>query len=439
MILIHLTIKKMKRIITYTFTFLVCLSVLAQPPRPADPQSEPIVVVNGMIHVGNGDVIENGFIQFDNGKIINVGEMSSNPDLSGFQQIDASGKHIYPGLIMPSIRVGLEDIGAVRPTRDYGEVNQITPNVRSQIAFNTDSEMHPTFRFNGILLAQVAPQGGIVTGTSSIMMLDGWNWEDATYQKDDGVHMNWPSKSFGPRWWLGETERRPNKQYDKQVSMISELIMDAKAYDNSTASEINLKLEAMKGVINGTQNLYVTVNRAGDIVEAVTKLKKYGVEKIVLVGARDAYYVRDLLKEHNIPVILDNVHRRPSRDDEDILLPFKLPGLLAKDGIKVSLRHSGMLSRGRNLPFYAGTAAAYGLDKEDALKMITSNTAEILGISDRAGTLENGKDANLLVCVGDILDMRSSIIESAFIQGREVEIEGKQQELYRRFRDKYSE
>ncbi len=426
------------KIFTYIFILLLGANVAAQTPRPADPQSEPIAIVNATAHIGNGQVIDNSFVTFDGGKITGIGNASEAPDLSGHRQIDASGKHVYPGLILPGSRVGLEDIGAVRPTRDHTEVGEVTPNVRSQIAFNTDSDMLPTYRFNGILLAQVTPSGGTVTGTSSIMMLDGWNWEDATYRKDDAVHVNWPAKTFGARWWMGETERRENKNYDSQVNAILGLIKDAKAYHAGDNKEVNLKLEAMKGVLDGSQNLFVNAGRARQIVEAITKLKDAGINNIVLVGARDAWYVKDLIKDNNIPVVLDQVHRTPSREEEDIKMPFKLPALLNAEGIKVSLRQSGSLMAGRNLPFYAGTAAAYGVAKEDALKMITSNTAEILGIADRTGTLETGKDANIVISDGDILDMKSSIISYAFIQGREVIIEGKQQELYRRYRDKYS-
>jgi imidazolonepropionase-like amidohydrolase len=419
---------------------IICLGfmALAQPPRPADAQSTSIAITNVSIHIGNGEVIENGHITFAEGKITSVGA-GTLANSGGMQVIDGNSQHVYPGLIMPSIRIGLEDIGAVRATRDYQEVGAITPHVRTQVAFNTDSEMLPTYRYNGILTAQVAPSGGFVTGTSSVMVLDAWNWEDATFEKDDAVHVNWPQKTFGPRWWRGETARRPNKNYQEQVNSILTLFDDASAYLAGDNDPVNLKLESMRGVLEGNQSVWVYANDATSIVEAITSLKEKGIDKLVLVGGRDAYYVQSLLVDNQVPVVLDNIHRRPSRDEEPIDWPYQLPGLLTEAGIEVSLRHSGMLARGRNLPFYAGTAAAYGMDKEDALKMITSNTAKALGIDDRIGTLEEGKDATLILVEGDLLDMRSSIIKKAFIQGRDVIIEGKQQELYKRFKDKYSE
>lgn len=419
---------------------LISTASWAQVPKPAEPQRKPIAIMNATIHVGNGDVIENGLITFERGKIKNVGETDRiRLDRRAYDIIDVEGKHVYPGFILPSSRLGLEDIGAVRATRDYDEVGTITPNVRSQIAYNTDSEMIPTFRFNGIALAQVTPDGGLITGTSSIMMLDGWNWEDATYQKDDAIHVDWPSKTLGPRWWKGETERRPNKKYEDQVDAIIQTFKDAKAYHEGARPETNLKLQALEGVLKGDQRVFLEANRARQIVAGISKLKELGIEKIVLVGGRDAYYVRDFLKKHDIPVILDNIHRMPSRSEEPVDFPFRLPSLLQDAGIKVALRHVGMLSRGRNLVFYAGTAATYGLTREEALQLITRNPAEIMGIDDRTGTLEANKDANLFISDGDVLDMKENKITHLFIQGRNVELEGKQQQLYKRFKEKYTE
>lgn len=417
----------------YIFIFMTSIA-FAQIPKPAEAQKEPIAIVGGTIHVGNGEVIENGVITFSDGKIDGVGT-----DLSteGYQVIEAKNQHVYPGLILPATNLGLEDIAAVRASVDDTEIGAITPNVRSQIAYNTDSEIIPTFRFNGILLAQIAPRGGYITGTSTIMELDGWNWEDATYERDDAVHLNWPSKTFGPRWWQGETERRTNKNYDEQVKSIITTIRDAKAYLEDF-SKMNLKLEAMKGVLEGSQALFVYADRAEELIASITTLKKEGIEKLVIVGGRDSYYVKDLLLDHDIPVVLDNIHRMPSRPGEHVNFPFQLPGLLSEAGVKVALRHEGMLSRGRNLPFYAGTAAAHGMNKEDALSLITKNAADILGIGDRAGTLEAGKDAHILVSDGDLLEMRESIIDAAFISGRKLNLDGKQQLLYERFKEKYS-
>lgn len=415
---------------------LTAIAVQAQVPQPADAQSEPIAIVNATAHLGNGQVIQDAVIAFEQGKLTLVADASTRPDLSGHRVIEADGKHVYPGFILPKSTLGLVDINAVRPTRDFSEVGDYTPHVRSLIAYNTDSELIAALRFNGILLAQSTPTGGRISGTSSIMMLEGWNWEDAAYHADDGIHVSWPALSFRARWWLGETGRRKNDRYAEQVKELLTFLRDAKAYAEKPTTRKNLLLEATRSLFTGEKQLFVEANNAAVIVEAIGSLKETGVQKIVLVGGQDAWRVKDLLVQENIPVLLNEVHSRPNRDDEDIDLHFRMPGILTEAGIKVGLMYRGLQSS-RNLPFFAGSAAAYGMDREEALKLITSNTAEILGIDDRSGTLEVGKDAILFISQGDALDMRTSKIEMAFIQGKVLELEGKQQVLYNRFKEKY--
>lgn len=424
-----------KYIKTLLLAFLA-FTVHAQVPQPADPQEGPIAIVNATAHLGNGQVIEKSVIAFDQGKLTLVTDASANPDLSGHRVIEADGKHVYPGFILPKSTLGLVDINAVRPTRDFDEVGEFTPHVRSLIAYNTDSELIAALRFNGILLAQSTPTGGRISGTSSIMMLEGWNWEDAAYRSDDGIHLSWPALSFGARWWLGETGRRKNNRYGEQVAELLTFLRDAKAYHEKPTAKKNLLLEATRPLFTGKKQLFVEANNAAVIVEAINTLKETGVQKIVLVGGRDAWHVKDLLVEENIPVLLNEVHSRPNRDDEDIDLHFRMPGILTDAGIKVGLMYRSLQSS-RNLPFFAGSAVAYGMEKEEALKLITSNTADILGVGDRVGSLEVGKDAILFISQGDALDMRTSKVEMAFIQGKELELVGKQQVLFNRFKKKY--
>ncbi len=417
---------------------LMAAQAKAQVPEPVGPQEKPILLMNGTAHIGNGQVIENSFISFENGKITNVGDATTvRLDMSKFDVISVAGKHVYPGLIIPNTVLGLEDISSVRATIDSEEVGDLNPHVRSLVAYNTDSEVIATLRYNGILLAQSTPQGDLVTGTSSIMMLEGWNWEDAQYKADDGVHINWPTKTFGPRWWMGETEARKNPNYQASLDKLEKFFTDAKAYSEVTPSVTNLRLEAMKGVFTGAKKLYLHADDRTEILESIQFAKANGAASIVLVGGSDAEYAIDFLKENNIPVLLTDVQRIPERADEDYDLAYKLPALLSKAGIMVGLTYETLHGQ-RNLPFTAGTVAAYGgISKEDALKMITSNTAKILGIDATTGTLEGGKDANIVVSEGDILDMRTSKVTNAFIKGRQIILDGKQQMLYDRFKRKY--
>lgn len=426
--------------------FLVLLNVklFAQVPEPVNDQTKPVLIYNAFIHIGDGNTIQNGFVSFDNGKITDVS--SEDLDLesgtyNNFLKINANGSHLYPGLILPNSKVGLEDISAVRATVDHTELGELNSNIRSLIAFNTDSEVISTFRYNGILLSQVVPDGSFVTGNSSIMMMEGWNWEDAAYKIDDGMHVKWPRKTYPPSRWSGQTSFRDNPNYKLSVDMINKFLIDSRSYFNLNGDEnkeVNLKLEAMVDVFNGKKKIYLHVGSREQIIESVQMFQKHGINDLVLVGANDALYAIDFILENDLPVLLNNLHRVPSRNHEDIDLPYKLPYLLQKEGVLVGLTASGSLHSQRNLPFLAGTAAGYGLGKEEALKLITSNNAKILGIDNVTGTIKVGKDANIIVSKGDILDMKSSIIEYAFITGRMVNLDGKQQILYDRFKRKYS-
>jgi hypothetical protein len=430
----------------FIILFLVLLNVklFAQVPEPVNDQTKPVLIYNAFIHIGNGNTIQNGFVSFDNGKITDVssGDLDlESDDYKNYIKINASGSHLYPGLILPNSKVGLEDISAVRATVDHTEVGELNSNIRSLIAYNTDSELISTFRYNGILLSQVVPDGSFITGNSSIMMMEGWNWEDAAYKIDDGMHVKWPRKTYPPSRWSGQTSFRENPNYKTSVDMINKFLIDSRSYFNLNGDKnkkVNLKLEAMVDVFNGKKKIYLHVGSRQQIIESVQMFQKHGINDLVLVGANDALYALDFILENDLPVLLNNLHRVPSRNHEGVDLPYKLPYLLQKEGVLVGLTASGSLHSQRNLPFLAGTAAGYGLGKEEALKLITSNNAKILGIDNVTGTIMTGKDANILISKGDILDMKSSVIEYAFITGRMVKLDGKQQILYDRFKRKYS-
>ena len=427
----------------YTFIFIITVGTIgfSQSKAPAPAQERPILLLNGVAHLGNGKVIQNSAIGFENGKITMVVDATlARFDMRKFEVINILGKHVYPGLIVPNTELGLREVDAVNATLDVYEVGTIKPNLRSIIAYNTDSEVIPTFRHNGVLLAQVTPRGGVIPGASSVVQLDAWNWEDAAIRVDDGIHLTWPLRTLPPRWWKNETEYRDNENYQSSVDELDKLFADTKAYGESTNKEKNIKLEAMLGLFDGSKQLYIHADNAKSMIEAHMFAEERGVSKVVLVGAKEAHLITDYLKENDIPVILEGVHFLPARAEEDVDLPFKKPKILFDAGVKFCLAYgTGDTSNGRNLAFMAGTAAAHGLDKEEALQLITSNTAEILGIAERFGTIENDKSATLVVSEGDLLDMRTSKVTMAFIDGRKVTLSGRQENLNEKYKKKYGQ
>jgi imidazolonepropionase-like amidohydrolase len=410
-------------------------SLMAQTPTPAPPQSKPIYLVGATVHVGNGTVIENAVVGFDKGKLTLVGGAATAFDKTNAEVFDVKGKHIYPGFFAPNTTLGLVEIEAVRATRDVAEVGGINPHVRSLIAYNAASQITPTVRFNGVLVALVAPQGGLVSGRSSLVELDGWNWEDAVIKSDLGIHVNFPDATRA----TADTDLKTRDEaIAKQLTALTQFFREAQAYAKTPApKEKNLRFEAMRGLFDGSKKLFIRADEAKTILAAVNFAKEFALTPI-LVGGADAYLLTDILKANNIPVMIEKTHSLPSRNGEDVDQPYKTPAQLVKAGVLTCLSTIGGWQQ-RNIGFEAGTAAAYGLSKEEALALITANTAKILGVGDRLGTLEVGKDATLFVSEGDALDMRGNNVEHAFIRGRKLQLVNKQKFLYEQYKAKYGQ
>ena len=400
---------------------------------PAKPQTQPVIISGATIHVGNGQVIKQGYIAFSNGKITAVGEGSA-PAIGGAAIINANGKHVYPGFIAPVNNLGLTEIElGAKSTDDASEIGDINPHVRSLIAYNTDSKVIPTVRSNGILLTQPTPEGGLVTGQSSVMKLDGWNWEDAAYKKDIAIHVNWPSIRGGG---FGAPASDAKEANQKALAELDKYFTEAQAYAQlAKPAETNARFEAMKGLFNGSKKLFVNVNDSRGIVQAVNLGKKFGI-KVVIVGGEEALQVSDILRENQVPVILIETQTLPGKPEDDVYLPYKRPKLLKEAGVLTGLTGVGYW-RQRNLPFEAGTAAAYGLSKEEAVSLISLNNAKILGIDQSTGSLESGKDATLFISAGDALDMLGNKVEAAFIKGRNINLDNLHKQLYKRYSEKY--
>ncbi len=427
-----------------SIALLGCL-VLAKAQEnvyPASPQKESIALTNATIHIGNGQVIEKGTIVFSNGKITEVGATANT---SGAKVIDCSGKHIYPGLIQSVSNLGLSEISSVRASQDVRELGENNANVRSLIAYNADSKIIGTLRTNGIVLANVVPEGGIISGSSSVVQLDAWNWEDAAYKADNGIHFRMPSLAprrggFGGFQQLQQQgqQQDPVKQGLERIDRVRSFLKQAQAYyTESKRDKTNLRFEAVKGLFDKSQIFYVHCDLVKEMMVAGEFAKEFGF-KTVIVGGADSWKITDFLKENNLAVILGEMHSLPVMQDDDVDQPYKTPYLLQQGGVTFAISDQDGQTRGRNLMFNAGTAVAYGLTKEQALQAITLNAAKLLGVDDRTGSLEKGKDANIVISDGDILDMKSSLVSQVFIQGRMVSMDDKQKQLYERYKYKYN-
>lgn len=404
--------------------------------HPSPAQSKKIVISGGTLHIGNGQVIENGTLSIEKGKI----KIETAAVTGDVERIDATGKHVYPGVIAPNTNLGLVEVSSTKSTADFDELGEMNPSIRSIVAYNTDSKVINTVRSNGVLLAQIVPQGGMISGTSTVVQLDAWNWEDAAYVLDNGVHMTFPALINRPmqmRRRGGDSD--PVKQGLEKIEQARVFFREAKAYlQEKTHAATNLKFEATRGLFDRSKTLYIHCDLVKEMLVAVDFAKEFNF-KLVIAGGADSYMIADILAANNVAVILHEPHALPASDDDAVDQPYKTGAQLQKAGVLFTIcQDSGDgYTQIRNLPFMAGTMSAYGLTKEEALSAITLNPAKILGIADRTGSLENGKDANIVISTGDLLDMKSSAVTHAFIQGRAINLDNKHSQLFNRYKYKY--
>jgi len=433
----------MKKIFLNFITICFLITAGAQETvSPGLKQSQPIVITNATIHVGNGEVINNGSIVIVEGKITAVGTNVTAP--ANAKTVDAQGKQVYPGLILANSNLGLVEVNSVRATSDVREIGEMNASIRSIVAYNAESKVINTLRPNGVLLANIAPEGGMVSGSSSVVQLDAWNWEDAAYKMDNGIHFNMPSLIARPRGARGGGRGAqeapgsdPVKEALEKIDGFKSFLREAKAYNSLKApDETNLKYAAFKGLFDRSKKFYVHASTVKQILVAIDLAKEFNLD-MVIVGGEDSWQVAGLLKQNNVAVILSSPHSLPILPDDDVDQPYKTPAMLQKAGVSFAINDDDGQTRGRNLPFIAGTAVAYGLTKEQALAAISSNAAKILGVGDKTGSIEVGKDANIIISEGDILDMKTNLVTKAFIQGREISLENHQTQLFEKYKKKY--
>jgi len=439
----------MRKVFNLVLLMIAAVTSFAQANvLPAKAQKGVMYVKNATIHVGNGTVIENGVIVVRDGKIEKVGKDIAIP-ADATDVVDASGKQVYPGLILPVSTLGLVEISSIRASNDSREIGDLNPNVRSIVAYNTDSKVINTLRSNGILAANIVPQGNFLAGSSSVVQLDAWNWQDASLNTDGGMHLFMPSlmprPSFGRGGGGGRGAGGPNpgaesdpvKEGLQQIDKLKEFFREAKAYLAAPShEEVNLKFDAVKDLLAKKQKFYVHANTVKQMLVALDFVKEFGFD-LVIVGASESWQIADLLKQNNVSVVLQQMHSLPTTTDDDVDQPYKTAAILQKAGVVFAISDDDTQTRGRNLAFNAGTAVTYGLDKEQALAAITLNAAKVMGVADKTGSIEAGKEANFVISSGDILDMSTSNVTDAFIQGRKVNLDDKQKQLNNRYEEKY--
>jgi len=324
---------------------------------------------------------------------------------------------------------------------DDKETGQLNPNVRAEVAVNPDSEIIPTTRSNGVLLTLTSPSGGLISGRSAVIQLDGWTWEDMLIKSNVGMHVQWPNMAPVSDWWVEKSAKEQIKQRDESLRSLEQLIRDVRAYRTARQvirqQPLDLRWEAMLAVIAGDLPLIVTADDVQQIQAAVAFAQRHQL-KIIIRGGYDAERCAPLLRRHKIPVIIGGTYRLPKRRGDAFDAAYTLPERLRKAGVEYCISSGGLFgaSNVRNLPYHAATAVAYGLAEDEALKAITLFPAQILGVDKQVGSLEPGKHATLFVSDGSPL-LTETQVEAAFIQGRVVDLRDRHKMLYKKYQMKY--
>lgn len=421
-------------------SLLMPVVVVAGEEVPGRAQTKPIALINGTVHTVSAGTLQKATVVFDRGRIVAVGANAVVP--ADARVVDCTGKHIYPGFIASTTTLGLTELDAVRATRDMAEVGDVNPNARAETAYNPDSELITTVRSNGVLLANVVPDGGMVAGMSSLMRLDGWTREDIAVQPRSAMVLHWPAMNVVTAWWMKKSPEEQKKAIDENVRAITDLFREARAYsvaqrNNVDTNRRDIRYEAMRAVFE--QDLPVLVFASTRLqMEAAIELKHTFNLRLIIAGATEAPLMLGVLQREKVGILLARVHSLPAHDEDGYDDPYTLPSKLVAANIPFAITDGGSWQQ-RNLAFNAGTAVAYGLTEADAEKAITLWPAQIFGIDGQYGSLDLGKSATLFVSTGNALDARSQNVELAFIDGKEVDLDNRQTRLSKKYRERYKQ
>lgn len=424
-------------------TLLASTAAQAVPPASPPPQQRPLLLRNAQLHTVSGPVIRQGWLLAEKGRISALGGPDQPPPArADTQVIDLAGLRVYPGFVAGISALGLTEVESVRATVDHVETGALNPNARALVAINADSELLPVARANGVLAALVAPgvdRSGLIAGTSALVQLDGWHWDDMALEREVGVHVVLPSmrQANVPLHLRDEMARH----VQNQLARLDRAFDDAAAWGRARAADAStptdLRWQALQGALQRRQPVFVHANELPQIRHALGLARRHGL-RLVLVGGADAAAVAPLLQQAQVPVIIGGVNELPLRRDDDIDARYVLAARLHQAGVRFCIARaatSRSASNERNLPYEAAAAVAYGLPRDEALKAITLYPAQILGVDDRLGSLQPGRLASFFVADGDPLETATQV-RRLFVQGRELSTGNRHTDLQQRYEER---
>lgn len=430
----------MKRLTTVFTTILLCFLLVdkAEAQITEKPEFGKFAITNATIHTVTNGVIEEGVVLIDGEKIAYVGK---NAKISSeYQQIDASGKHVYPGFMDSGTLLGLQEIGAVAVTNDQAELGDFNPHVRAFTAINPSSVSIPVSRVNGVTHVVTTPVSGRISGKSTLIDLYGYSPDSMAVKANVAAHLNFPSSLKGG-WWDDRKPEKIKEEYEKDIKALNDFWEKAVFYNrmltsfkenpkNKQQPDKDEKMDAMREVVTGEIPVIVSVDRKKDILNAIEWIKDHSEGNYILAGVEEGWRVAEEIAEAGLPCLVATLYT-PARDYDNYQRPYQNPGILHEAGVKVAIATGGT-ENVRNAPYHAGFAATYGMGKEEAVKALTINPAEIFGVSDWLGSLEEGKQANLFISDGDPFEPMTTI-EQVFIRGYKIPMVSRHTQLYEEY------
>lgn len=403
-----------------------------------------IALVGATVHTAAGPPLEGATIVIEGDRIAAVGEVEPP---AGAEVLDLAGRHVSPGYVSANTILGLTEISAVAMTNDFRETGDLNPNARAEIAVNPDSELIPVARVNGVTSALVIPRGGDISGTSALIGLDGWTYEDLTRRAPAGLHVMWPRMTPREGGFRPQPVEQQEKERDASLKRLSEAFATARAYWKARHAEgepgiprhdRDVRWEAMGPALDGQIPVFVHASAEDEIRAALAFLEEQEISNAVIVGGADAEAVADELKRRDIPVIVAATLRNPAHDSDPYDRAYTLPARLQAAGVRFCIADSGDgmdAANARNLPYHAAMAAAFGLSPEDALRAITADAARILGVGDELGSIQPGRLADLVITDGHPLEITSRV-EQVYIAGRAIPMESRHTRLFEHWRSR---
>ena len=430
----------MKHLLSVFMSCLLCLVFFgnAEAQITEKPGFGKFAITNATIHTVTNGTIENGVILIDGEKISFVGEKAKiTPD---YQQINAAGKHVYPGFMDSGTILGLQEVGAVAVTNDQAELGDFNPHVRAFTAINPSSVSIPVTRVNGVTHVMSVPVSGRISGKATLIDLYGYSPDSMAVLGNSALHVNLPSSEPGG-WWDDRSEEEVKEEYEKSMKELNEFWKKAEFYNRMMAAyesnpngkqrpDKDEKMDAMREVVTGELPVIITAEKEKEILDAIEWTKEHSTGKFVLAGCEEGWRVAEKIAEAGLPCLVSTLYT-PERDYDNYQRPYQNPGKLHEAGVKVAIA-TGESENVRNAPYHAGYAAAYGLGTEEAVKAVTINPAEIFGVADRLGSLEAGKQANLFISDGDPFEPMTTI-EQVFIRGYKIPMVSRHTQMYEEY------